>query len=85
MENGICVTLGYRVRDLSRDLRNALWHHLTQQLDLCVSYKRKLAQYSQLDPCVSYKRKLAQYSQLDPCVSYKRKLAQYSQLDPCVS
>ena len=41
------VTLGYRSRGLSRDLRNALWHHLTQQqLDPCTSYKRKLAQYS---------------------------------------
>ena len=41
------VTLGYRARDLSRELRNALWHHLTQQqLDPCASYQRKLAQSS---------------------------------------
>ena len=47
MENGICVTLGYRVRDLSRDLRNALWHHLTQQqLGPSASYEKKVAQYS---------------------------------------
>ena len=41
------VTLEDRARDLSRELRNALWHRLTQQqLDPCSSYKRKLAQYS---------------------------------------
>ena len=40
------VTLGYRAGDLLRELRNALWHHLTQhQLDPAASYKRKLAQY----------------------------------------
>ena len=43
----IYVTLGYRARDLSRELRNALWHHLTQQqLDPCATCKRKLVQDS---------------------------------------
>ena len=61
MENGICATvtsrlvrpvlhyvaLGYRARDLSWELCNALWHHLTQQqLDPSTSYKKKLLQYS---------------------------------------
>ena len=60
-ENGVCatatahlarlvlhyVTLGDRALHLSRELRNALWHHLTQQqLDPSASYERKLVQYS---------------------------------------
>ena len=41
------VTLMVRVDHLSREQRNALWHHLTQQqLHPFATYKKKLAQYS---------------------------------------
>ena len=34
-----CVSLGYKARDLSRELRNALWDHHTQRhLDPCAGY-----------------------------------------------
>ena len=61
LENGTCatatacqvrlvlhyVTLEDMARHLSLELRNALWHHPTQQqLNHSASYKRKLAQYS---------------------------------------
>ena len=58
-ENGICATatarlvlhyVTYRVQgmwDHSREVHNALWHHLTQQqLDPCTSYKKKLVHFS---------------------------------------
>ena len=59
MENGVCatatawqvclvlhkVTLVDRAQHLPRELHNALWHHLTQQLDPSSSYRKKLAQY----------------------------------------
>ena len=60
MENGVCATatahlvrlvLHYatlvdKAQHLSQELRNALWHHLTQQLNPSVSFKKTLAQYS---------------------------------------